>query len=94
MLERVRAFNAIYSDYLDVRAQLMRQGLPDKDCNTLCDKQSDLTWLIIRTPAPLDYHLSYKFEVMREIMDARFIDGRHHAMLESIRNDVIDAEAI
>ena len=76
-----------------MRARLARQGLPDKQLDQLCNRYDELVWRIIRTPAPLDYHLNFKFEVMREIVDKRYFDGRHLAMLESIRNDVIDLES-
>lgn len=87
-----RAFDSLYGEYLNVRARLKRPGLSDEQLDRLCNKECDLVWQIIRTPAPLDYHLNYKFEVMREIMDKRFRDGRHRAMLESIVNDIIDPE--
>jgi hypothetical protein len=85
-----RAFDVLYSDYLKARARFHRSGLSDRELEALGDKLDDLTWDIIRFPAPLEYHLNYKFEIMRELMDKRFVDGRHRAMLESIRNDVIN----
>lgn len=73
MKER-RAFNALSSDYLGVCAKLARQGLTDKECDALCGEFDNLVWAIIRTPAPLDYHLNFKFDVMREVMDRKFVE--------------------
>lgn len=89
-LKERHEFNALYGEYLNVRARLTKQGLSDTQLDRLGNRACDLVWKIIRTPAPLDYHLAYKFEVMRDIIDARYVDARHRAMLESIYNDVID----
>jgi hypothetical protein len=31
----------------------------------------------------------FKFQVLREIVDTDWADGRHHAMIESIARDVV-----
>lgn len=83
-------FNALYSEYLKVRSKLVREGLSDEECDALCDQHSYLVWRIIRTPTPANYQLGYKFEIMREMADGRWLDGRHLAMIESIYLDVIE----
>lgn len=36
------------------------------------------------------YQLNWKFELLRDLMSGRWADGRHYALLESIRNEVLD----
>ena len=89
-----RAFSALWARYLTVTARFGVEGLSDKQLDANNDKQCDLIWKLIRTPAPLDYHLNCKFMLLRETMGKGWTDGRHLALLESIRNDVLDPEEL
>jgi hypothetical protein len=94
LINEASAFDELYADYLQARATLIRPLKEGEDnCDQACDDADGLTWRIIRTPAPLPRHLDFKFEIMREIMEARFVDGRARALLESIRNDVVDSQS-
>ena len=90
--EQTCAFNTLYADYLVARAKSIRPGKSDDENDKACDEVGAFTWQIINSPAPLSYHVDYKFEIMREIIEQRFVDGRARAMLESIRNDVVEEE--
>ena len=79
-LKRRREFNVLWGKYLAVASQAVSgENRTDRSLDAVINKQSDLIWKIIRTPAPLDYHLNYKFQLMRDIMDKQFFDGRHRA---------------
>jgi hypothetical protein len=90
--EEISAFNELCADYLVARAKTMRPGQSDDELDKAVDKLGELTWRIIHTPTPMSHQIDFKFEIMREIMEVRFADGRARAMLESIRNDVMEED--
>jgi hypothetical protein len=66
---------------------MIRAGKSDEAVDKLTGETDALLWRIINMPAPRAQHLDYKFEIMRELVEERFADGRSGAMVESIRND-------
>jgi len=83
------AFNTLYADYLEARARMIRPGKSDEAVDKLTDETDARLWRIIHMPALTARHLDYKFEIMRELVEERFGDGRSGAMVESLRNDAI-----
>jgi hypothetical protein len=85
------AFDKLHADYLSVVAK-WAHGVPDDESDELGAKQCDLIWQIIRTPAPHGRHIDSKLEILREIISTEWTDCRREALLESIRNDVVEAD--
>jgi hypothetical protein len=83
----IRAFNAIYADYLEVRAAMLRGSLSDEEIDKLNDCESELIWKVIGAPAATRDQLAYKFDVMRGMVAPN--DDAPLEMLESIRRDAL-----
>ena len=84
----IEAFNKLWGEYLIVSGRGTRPVRDDKKMADLHNKMAGLTWQIIRAQATCSYQIDYKFELLREIMEDRWCDGRREALVESIRNDV------
>jgi hypothetical protein len=93
-IAKATAFDAIFGAYLIARGKLQHNESSEDDCDRLCDERDNLIWQIIRTPAPFERHLDNKFEILRTIMGTDWTDGRHRALLESIRSELSDGEDI
>jgi hypothetical protein len=85
-------FDKLWGEYLITRGKDVRplrdDRKDDKKLAALGNRIADLTWQIIRAQASHSYQIDYKFELLREIIQDRWCDGRREALVESIRNDV------
>lgn len=81
------AFNAIYADYLEARAAILRGGHSDEELDKLSDRESRLIWKIIGAVAATKDQLTCKFEILRDML--RPHDDGPQEMLESIRKDAL-----
>jgi hypothetical protein len=87
---RREAFDRLWGDYLIVSGECYKPSEDSHDADRrmdkLVDRQCKLIWQIIRTHVVDDRQLNCKFSLLRDLMPVPWTDGRHLALLESIRN--------
>jgi hypothetical protein len=90
--EQVDAFNALYSEWLDVMAAVHRPSEPmdDEALDARSDRADAAARLVCATPAVLPYQVRYKIDVLDHALrdGDRWADHREIAMLGGIKADL------
>jgi hypothetical protein len=87
-INQTHNFDRLYGEYLKARSKCVWPSFKEGAIDKACDDLDNAFWNIVSARAYLFRQIEFKFEMLREVIDALFADERHRAMVESIRLDL------